>query len=75
MRNDTNWRDSARVRASLYCSRDGKRWQRVGGPSAWADNGPAGSIDYGFVAFSVAGQLVHDNKTHILYDAIPDKQH
>lgn len=75
VRKDTNWRDVAHARLALYCSRDGKRWQRVGGPEPWADNREPGSCDYGFVAPSVAGQLVHGGKTHILYNAIADKQH
>ena len=75
VRNDTNWRDIAHARLSLYSSRDGKRWQRAGGSEPWADNRGPGSCDYGFVAPSVAGQLVHNGKTHILYNAIADKQH
>ncbi|MBX3010118.1 MAG: hypothetical protein KF832_01380 [Caldilineaceae bacterium] len=75
VRNDTNWRDFAHARLSLYSSRDGKRWQRAGGLEPWAANRDPGSCDYGFVAPTVAGQLVHQGKTHILYNAIPDKQH
>ncbi|MEZ4730707.1 MAG: hypothetical protein R3E79_26570 [Caldilineaceae bacterium] len=75
VRNESNWRDFAHARLSLYSSRDGKRWQRTGGLEPWADNRGPGSCDYGFVAPTVAGQLVHHGKTHILYNAIPDKQH
>lgn len=75
VRNDANWRDIAHARLALYVSRDGKRWQRAGGSEPWADNREPGSCDYGFVAPSVAGQLVHDGRTHILYGAIGDKQH
>jgi len=75
VRNDSNWRDFAHAHLSLYSSRDGKRWQRAGGLEPWAANREPGSCDYGFVAPSVAGQLVHNGKTHILYNAIPDKQH
>ena len=74
-RNNVNWRDIAHARLSLYCSRDGKRWQRVGGTDPWADNRKPGSCDYGFVATTVAGQLVHRGKTHIFYNATSDKQH
>ena len=70
-----NWRDHAHTRLGLYVSRDGVRWRRVGGPGPWVDNRGPGSIDYGFVAVTVAGQLVHDGKTHILYLANPEKQH
>lgn len=70
-----NWRDFAHARLALYSSRDGKRWQRAGGLDPWADNRGPGSCDYGFVAPTVAGQLVYNGKTHILYNAIPDKQH
>lgn len=75
VRNGANWRDFAHARLSLYSSRDGKRWQRAGGLEPWAANRAPGSCDYGFVAPTVAGQLVHHGKTHILYNAIPDKQH
>ncbi len=74
-RNNVNWRDIAHARLSLYCSRDGKRWQRAGGTAPWADNRKPGSCDYGFVAPTVAGQLVHRGKTHIFYNATSDKQH
>ena len=75
VRGGHNWRDHAHTRLGLYVSRDGKRWQRVGGPGPWVDNRGPGSIDYGFVAVTVAGQLVHDGKTHVMYGAAPEKQH
>jgi hypothetical protein len=75
VRDGHNWRDHAHVRLGLYISRDGKRWQRVGGPGPWVDNGGPGSIDYGYVAFTSSGQLVHNGKLHIPYLAGPDKQH
>ena len=75
VRNDVAWRDVAHARPALYVSRDGLRWERVGGPGPWVDNRGPGSIDYGFVAPTVAGQLVHNGKIHILYNAIADKQH
>ncbi len=74
VRDGKNWRDHAHTRLGLYVSRDGKRWQRVGGHGPWVDNRGPGSMDYGFVAVTVAGQLVHDGRTHILYLASPSKQ-
>jgi hypothetical protein len=75
VRDDTNWRDHAYVRRSLCCSRDGKRWQRVGGPGPWVENGRPGSIDYGYACFTVGGQLEFEGKCYIPYMAVPDKQH
>jgi hypothetical protein len=74
VRNDTNWRDQAYAGLSLYASRDGKRWQRAGGPELWVEHGKPGSYDYGFVNDTVAGQLVHDGKAYIVYGARPEKQ-
>ena len=39
------------------------------------DNGRPGSIDYGFLNFTLANQLVHQNKMYIYYSARPQKQH
>jgi hypothetical protein len=75
VRDGTNWRDIAHNKLGLYVSRDGRRWQRVGDSEPWVDNRDPGSIDFGFLNFTIAGQLVHDGKTHILYDAVADKQH
>lgn len=58
----------------MYSSRDGKHWRRVGDNGPWADNGRPGSYDYGFLNDSVAGQLVHNGKTYIVYGARPEKQ-
>ena len=69
-----NWRDQAFCRLGLYTSRDGKRWQRAGGPEAWVDNGPAGTQDYGFACFTAAGMLVHEGRIVIPYSANPQKQ-
>ena len=74
-RDGANWRDHAHAHLGLYVSRDGVQWRRVGGPGPWVANRAAGHIDYGFVTPTVAGQLVCGGKTHILYLAIPDKQH
>ena len=74
VRNDTNWRDQAHVKLGLYVSRDGRQWQRAGGPKPWVDNRGPGSIDYGYLCATAGGQLVHNGKTHILYLACPDKQ-
>jgi hypothetical protein len=75
VRDGANWRDQAHVRMGLYCSRDGRRWQRVGGPEAWAANRGPGSIDYGYACCTAAGQLEHDGKCFIPYLAGPTKQH
>ena len=56
---------------SLFASRDGKHWRRAGDDGPWADTGRPGSYDYGFLNDSVAGQLVHDGKTFIVYGARP----
>ena len=64
-----NWRDTAYTGLGLYVSRDGKRWQRVGGPQHWVAPGPPGAYDYGFVSSTLAGQLVHQGKTYIFYGA------
>jgi len=69
-----NWRDHAYAHLALYASRDGLHWRRVGDTGPWADNGKPGSYDYGFLNDSVAGQLVHDGKTYIVYGARPEKQ-
>ncbi len=69
-----NWCDHAYAHLALYASRDGKHWRRVGDTGPWADNGKPGSYDYGFLNDSVAGQLVHDGKTYIVYGARPEKQ-
>jgi hypothetical protein len=75
VRDGVNWRDQAHVRLGLYCSRDGTRWQRVGGPAPWVDNRGPGSIDYGYACCAAAGQLEHDGKVYIPYLAGPTKQH
>ncbi|MSP14323.1 MAG: hypothetical protein EXR62_15390 [Chloroflexi bacterium] len=75
VRNDTNWRDHAHCSLALYSSRDGKRWQRVGGPGPWVNNRGPGSMDYGKLNHSVAGQMVHNGKSYILHSAQPEKQH
>ncbi len=69
-----NWRDQAFCRLGLYTSRDGKRWQRVGGPEPWVDTGSPGDQDYGFACFTPAGELVHNGKLVIPYCANPQKQ-
>ncbi len=71
---DHNWHDQAYAHLALYASRDGKHWRRVGDTGPWADNGKPGSYDYGFLNDSVAGQLVHNGKTYIVYGARPEKQ-
>jgi hypothetical protein len=75
VRDGVNWRDQAHVRLGLYCSRDGKRWQRVGDPGPWAANRGPGSIDYGYTCCTAAGQLEHDGKCFVPYLAGPTKQH
>lgn len=75
VRNGHNWRDHAHVRLGLYVSRDGRRWQRATGPEAWVENGEAGSMDYGYVCYTPAGQMVHGGQLIIPYMAGPDKQH
>jgi len=72
-RNGHNWRDQAFCRLGLYTSRDGRRWQRVGGPGPWVANGPPGSQDYGFACFT-AGLLVHNGRMIIPYSGNPQKQ-
>ena len=73
-RNGHNWRDQAFCRLGLYTSRDGRRWQHVGGPAAWVDTGAPGEQDYGFACFTPAGALVHNGKMVIPYSANPQKQ-
>jgi len=73
-RDGHNWRDQAFSRLGLYTSRDGKRWQRVGGPGPWVDTGSPGDQDYGFACFTPAGELVHNGKLVIPYSANPQKQ-
>ena len=74
VRDEHNWRDTAYANLHLYASRDGKRWQRVGGPGPWVEYGRPGSYDYGFICDTVAGQLVHDGRTYIMYQARTEKQ-
>ncbi|MDE0181709.1 MAG: hypothetical protein OXL39_10225 [Caldilineaceae bacterium] len=73
-RDGHNWRDQAFSRLGLYTSRDGRRWQRVGGPGPWVDTGDPGDQDYGFACFTPAGTLVHDGRMVIPYSANPQKQ-
>ena len=73
-RDGHNWRDHAFCRLGLYTSRDGKGWQRVGGPESWVDTGSPGDQDYGFACFTPAGELVHNGKLVIPYSANPQKQ-
>ncbi|MBI2193957.1 MAG: hypothetical protein HYU36_18425 [Planctomycetes bacterium] len=68
------WRDQFHASLALYTSRDGRRFQRAGGPEPWVANGPPGSQDYGYACSSVAGGLVHDGRLIIPYSAIPHKQ-
>jgi len=74
-RDHRNWRDIAHTRQVLYSSRDGRRWARATVDRPWAEHGPPGSCDYGFVAPSVSDQLVHEGKVYIFYHAAADKQH
>lgn len=74
VRDGHNWRDHAHVRLGLYASRDGKRWQRAIGAGPWVDNGPPGSMDYGYVCFTPAGMMEQGGKLYIPYMAGPDKQ-
>jgi hypothetical protein len=74
-RQQYNNRDHAYVRCALYCSRDGRRWQRVGGPGPWADNRKPDGIDAGWAVYTVADALCHDGKMIILYSAYRHKQH
>ncbi|NKB70964.1 MAG: hypothetical protein GKR89_28160 [Candidatus Latescibacteria bacterium] len=75
VREGHNWRDTAYAGLSLHASRDGKRWQRVGNAAEyWVPTGPPGTYDYGFVNNTVAGQLVHEGKTYIMYGARGEKQ-
>lgn len=73
-REGRNWRDQAFARLGLYTSRDGRRWQRAGGPGPWVDTGAPGEQDYGFACFTPAGELVHNGKLVIPYSANPQKQ-
>jgi len=66
-----NWRDQARPRLGLYCSRDGLSWQCV--RSGWVENGPPGSPDYGYLE-SPNGPFHHSGKTYVPYLACPHKQ-
>ncbi len=68
-----NWRDQVRPRLGLYASRDGRRWYRAGN-SPWADNGPSGSMDYGYLDGVPAGAMIHKGKMVIPYLAAPHKQ-
>ena len=68
------WRDQFHVSMALYVSRDGRRFQRAGGPEPWVENGPPGSRDYGYACFSAAGALHHNGKMVIPYLEGPVKQ-
>ena len=69
-----NWRDHAYAHLSLYASRDGKHWRRAGDTGPWMERGRPGNYDYGFLNDSVAGQLVHDGKTYVVYGARSERQ-
>ncbi|MEO7651184.1 MAG: hypothetical protein ABIZ80_12005, partial [Bryobacteraceae bacterium] len=71
---DTVWRDQFHVSLALYCSRDGRRFERAHGPEPWVDNGPPGSPDHGFVASTGNDDLYHNGKMIISYGAGPLKQ-
>ena len=73
-RNGSNQRDQFHTKAALYSSRDGHRFFRADGYRPWADNGPPGSQDYGYLCHTVAGQLLHKGQMVIPYSAFPYKQ-
>lgn len=73
-RNGSNQRDQFHTKAALYASRDGHRFFRADGYRPWADNGPPGSQDYGYLAHTVAGRLLHQGRLVIPYSAFPHKQ-
>ena len=61
-RDGSNQRDQFHVKAALYASRDGHRFFRADGYRPWADNGPPGSQDYGYLAHTVSDYLLHDGR-------------
>ena len=73
-RNGSNQRDQFHTKAALYASRDGHRFLRADGYRPWADNGPPGSQDYGYLAHTVADCLLHNGQMVIAYSAFPHKQ-
>ena len=73
-RDGSNQRDQFHVKAALYASRDGHRFFRADGYQPWADNGPPGSQDYGYLAHTVSDYLLHDGRMVIAYSAFPHKQ-
>ena len=73
-RNGSNQRDQFHTKAALYASRDGSRFFRADGYRPWADNGPPGSQDYGYLAHTVADYLLHRGQMVIAYSAFPHKQ-
>ena len=73
-RDGSNQRDQFHVKAALYASRDGHRFLRADGYQPWADNGPPGSQDYGYLAHTVSDYLLHDGRMVIAYSAFPHKQ-
>lgn len=74
-RDGHNWRDQAFTHLLLFTSRDGRRFQRVGGTDPWSRNGPPGSRDYGMSCFCAApAPLYHRGEMVIPYMANPFKQ-
>ena len=73
-RDGSNQRDQFHVKAALYASRDGHRFFRADGYRPWADNGPPGSQDYGYLAHTVSDYLLRDGRMVIAYSAFPHKQ-
>ena len=73
-RDGSNQRDQFHTKAALYASRDGHRFFRADGYRPWADNGPPGSQDYGYLAHTVAGYLLYKGRMVIAYSAFPHKQ-
>ena len=73
-RGGSNQRDQFHTKAALYASRDGHRFFRADGYRPWADNGPPGSQDYGYLAHTVSDYLLHKGRMVIAYSAFPHKQ-
>ena len=73
-RDGSNQRDQFHTKAALYTSRDGHRFFRADGYRPWADTGPPGSQDYGYLAHTVADYLLHKGQIVIAYSAFPHKQ-
>lgn len=68
-----NWRDYVHPDQLLAYSRDGYAWSFANYGAVWLENGPPGSIDYGYIEH-VSPPALKDGKLYYYYMAARHKQ-